>query len=655
MTIPYDRNALSNVMKLRNLGSKRRQVGQIPNLLNDLESDLPEVSGTRSSNVPIPDTEMGGIAPESYDVRANKVMSQGESIGADEGTIFEKLGAALANKTQQPPIETVQVDRQEGIPTEPPIQEEPSMWSKIGNALRSYISPEERNKMTAENQLRSQEAQTKSTGATDNLFSGYLDPLKSTEAFDRNLEKNQRLMEDASIYAKGQNPAEYREQLDKSYQEKQILDQQEMDNALQNPMEEVVYGATQTAYQYPEIKTQVSQIIGQDYTPQIQEMVSKYEKVLSDLDKDFKAQSEGMTEAQIALQGDVSNYDEQLQRIRQRIDTNSATDMDKFYIGLALLMPVLMGVLSGKEAALGTLAGGAKGIADIYGNREAGIREDEKLMADISKNKNNAQLAEKELGLNLKKLNTESALKRSELELEKLKFPGQFQKNLPSDVNEHLIGKDQVVWQDPETGEEKVGIKILPDFVAYPEYVTSKEDLKDIRKSANELSDLKTFSESLDNVTDNIIQISDQLKNPNVFWKAIVGQISKIPGAASKITQDVMIDGRKVNAGIALKNAIGLLTNLYAKAQGLGQIDAALQRHMSNILENPTTSLQSPEDTINQVLEISSMIRNNMINSARNKGFAPEIMMQGKEDKIKKNQFKSNERSKIERSNALLK
>src|SRR5690606_9915783 len=150
---------------------------------------------------------------------------------------------------------------------------------------------------------------------------------------------------------------------------------------------------------------------GINYEPQIAQQVSSYEEAMKGIEDQYN--------------GITSNLSEQAKQINQRIMSNQATDADKYYIGLALLMPLIIGGIFGKEAGLGALGGGAKGIADVLAGRQKSIRDDEASLLDIAKQQVGTQ--EKLANINLDKAKLGPALRSA----------------LPEDPNQHLTGLRQ--------------------------------------------------------------------------------------------------------------------------------------------------------------------------------------------------------------------
>jgi hypothetical protein len=111
------------------------------------------------------------------------------------------------------------------------------------------------------------------------------------------------------------------------------------------------------------------------------------EKLTPELHADIKVGEEAKDYLESGSE-DKTGLSEQAKRLVENIEANKATDADKYMIGLALLMPLIVGGMFGKEAGFGALAGGMKGMGGVLGQRTKDIREDEELLAEINKERN---------------------------------------------------------------------------------------------------------------------------------------------------------------------------------------------------------------------------------------------------------------------------
>lgn len=582
-------NVMTRLGGLKNVSGRRVMPGA--EFLQDLEDVDTDVSGTaqplpnfanfKSPDANLPQPDLGGeLSAQSYDVRANTVAPPEQ----EQSGFFSKLGQALAdyvnpqkrqevsqqnqqmmNKArgmeqqaapQTPPVATAQVDMQEGLPPVTASQEE-------------YKGPQ------------MPETSPGFFGAIKDYFS----PTKNAEMERYNAD----LMQDAQLKAQGKDPMQVRNEAHANLN-------QEVEKAMEQPWQYSAYGSASEVANNPALQAEFKQITGIDYEPQIAAQITEHEAAMKGVED--------------SLNGVNTQLNEREEGIKQRILSNQATDSDKYFIGLALLMPLLIGGMFGKEAALGALGGGAQGIADVLGGRQKQIREDEASLLDINKQQ----------GANQEKL--------ANMALEKAKLGPALRKLLPEDPNQHLVGMREIEWQDPATGENTKGIEVKPGLIARPEYMASKEGKMDMLKAANELTQVKTFVKEMDDLTQDVSEIVTQLKDPTKAWKVFTSFLQgKVPGALSAMTEDVMFDGRMQNAGTLLEEKLGFLANAYGMAKEIGQLDRAAQAHIKKIIENPTSTLLTPRDALNQVLEVRKLAQKGLVENASNKGFYPEFII----------------------------
>lgn len=607
MTLPQLSLSLKKLFGNNNSG-KRRVMEEMNEPEDTLQSyDLSGTAQPSALDLNLPEPDLGGeLTPQSYDVRANEVISNTPEEEPNQESMWTRFGRALAMQAghpstpppSPPPIETQQVEEAEGLPpvnpemqmaqAQVPESANTNLWSSIGNALKEYVSP-----------------------------------LGSAEKREEVGKANQQLMEEARMRAQGLNPEVERQKAQQVEQNTQAALQEGINEAQQNPMEVAVYGATDQFAKNPELQTQFREITGMDFTPEVEELTKKYEAVIT-----------GMDQQLADIQG---TYDQQMARIKERIDSGNATDMDKYYVGLALLMPLLIGGIFGKEAGLGALGGAAKGIGDIYARRATETAEGEEALAGLNKERGNL------------------ALKRGELDVQRINLPNEIRKSLPKDEREFLRGKKEVIWRDPATGEERVGVEVKPGLVALPENITSKEELTAMTKEANEINEAKTATQLINSLTDDIIDISSKLKNKGLLSKGISTYlIGKRPDLASKLNEQVEFEGRKVNAGIVLEHKLKLLTDAYRQAKGMRALTNTVQEHIDGLFRNPAASFQNYEDTIDQMLYTRNLAQKNLVNNAANHGFAPEFLQEEFGKGNKKVYGKLNKKEEEKMSSSLL-
>lgn len=633
-------NNVSRLSALKNNG--KRRVKDDSSEEDGYDLDL-SASSLSSEPPNLPEVDMGGeLSSQSYDVRANQVIDPAAQAAADAFDLnpVRRLGRALGRNAQQPapqepPIETRQVDEQEGLPPVSASQqmaaEKPrgsflgdvgNLFSRLGSSLMAPLksTPEERAKNRAENQA------IRDSG---NYLKAYQDsgrkigqaitgvPGQIQQSLQEGFEENARRINPELA----QPPAQ---EMPTQPTREEVMAQ--IDEAQQNPEGAAVYGAANEIANTPELAAQFTDITGMDMNdPLFQETAKVYEALLT-------GQEQRLGEAE-------QINTEQIDRIKERIANNEATDADKFYIGLALALPLIIGGVFGKEAALGAAGGAAQGFAGLKSGKQKSITEAEEMMSGLNKEK--ASLG----------------AKRGELDLAKLGKAAAVKQMLPPHRDEFLKGKKRATWTDPATGEQKNGVLVKPGFVAEPQYLTSKDDLHIMEKAAEELNPIRAFTHELTDLSDGLVDIASQIKDKDGFSKLITSYMSgKLPkGSLSKLTQDVMIDGRMQNAGIAIENKLGLLKSAYARAKKLGQMDRATQDHFESIFTNPTNTFASAKDLIDQLISMKELAQDSFVREASGRGFASDFLVNDFSRKNRESYNKLNKKEEMKESDALLK
>lgn len=624
-------NVISRLQGLKNVsGNPRRRV--MPG--NEfLEQEAPDdVSGTSmplpnfanfTPPVNQPEPELGGeLTPQSYDVRANTVETPQQEDGGFMGTL-RNLGQSLGNmfkaketpkmpEMQQapagdymhhnykPPVETAQVYVQEGLP---PVtaqeQEQPQgIWDWLKNeSVKPY------GKETATNVYEGAKNFVK-----DN-FTPTVDPI----VYERNpgMKKPEPLVQ--------------------QQEEQKQLDQEEVEQAQMNPWHVAAYGATDAFANSPELVSQYETYTGEEFDEAQAEMTKKYEKVISDLEK-----------------GNVANdaqYDEQEQRIKERILNNQSNDADKYYIGLALLMPLLIGGIFGKEAGLGALGGGAKGIADVLGQRQKDIRSDEESLTDIYKQRSTNQA------------------KKGELEIEKLKIPETVKKNLPKNEYEDLKGMKIHTFKDPKTGEVVGGgPEVLPDLYLDMNYGNTAKKREGMQEKASKLEEEKAALERANQATSDVIHAAMQLKDPGIFGKIMAVALSDDDnGALKKLVRQnapmIKVDGRNQNAAVYIDSKIEQIKDAYRRNEQMKAFTQTVASHIGSMAENPQYSGLKPQDLIDQMLILRDRGQQFFVDRAGSQGFIKQPL-ENKFGKLNRQLYSSlnskEEKSQLQRDKQLM-
>ncbi len=549
-------------------------------------SQLPDFSQFTPNQQNQPQVDLGSqITPQSSDIRANTIQRP-EDTG-----IYQRLGQALGEYTKSEEQER-NIPEHLGPVTKymnpPPTAQSQNVLGQIAPKLIPEKLPQQETVLGSLAPRIIPKTMPEPEIGIGQVLSDYFFPGSVKNAQQQQASRD--LIENSYLKSGGNDP-----EVIKSFEQKKL--QENIKKAEEAPWDYAAYGAANTVADHPALKAKFETITGINYEPQIAAQVSQYEQAMQSVED--------------ALNGIDIQVDQVASDIRQRILQNQTTDNDKYFIGMALMMPLLIGGFFGKEAGVNALAGGAKGLADVYGRREEGLRQDEQSLLDIGKQK--AGIQEKLANIKLKGAEIAPNLR----------------KNLPKQENQHLIGMKSGKWTDPITGQEVEGTRIKPGFVAKPEYVSSEKGKADMLKSANELTDVKTYVDEINDLTDDIATIVSQLDNKNIFSQAFATILAgKEPSMLSHLTQDVNFDGRKVNAGTLLEEKLGFLANAYGQAKDLGQLDRAAQSHIKKIIDNPTSSFLTPKDALNKIIEVRKLAQKGLINNASNKGFYPEFLQE---------------------------
>jgi hypothetical protein len=377
--------------------------------------------------------------------------------------------------------------------------------------------------------------------------------------------------------------------------QKQQLDQEQINEAQMQPWQITAYGATDAFANNPELVAEFNTYTGLNFDEQMKEETEKYEKVLSDLEK--------------GINDNDANYDEQEQRIKERILNNQSTDADKYYIGMALLMPLIIGGIFGKEAGLGALGGGAKGVADVLGQRQKEIRSDEESLSDIYKQR------------------ATNNVKKGELDIERMKIPSEIRKNLPKDEFEDLKGMDIYTFKDPKTGEViGEGPEVLPDLYMDMKYGNTGKKREHMQEKASKLEEEKAALERANAATSDVVKAAMQLKDSGVMSKILAYALSDdTNGALKKIVRqnapDIIVDGRKVNSAVYIDSKIEQIKDAYRRNEQMKAFTNTVASHIGAMAENPQYSGLEGKDLIDQMLILRDRGQQFFVDRAGAQGF----------------------------------
>ena len=659
--IPQNTNALDSILRLGGLKNvSRRKVMPGEGIMSEYAEEPTDFSGISSQsqesinmppnqipNTPAPDLGIP-ISPQSYDVRANLVNSPQVDSG-----FFNKLGKSLAGIVQNKPSETnipfassdIRNNSVTNGETSPSfdlanMNAQPNKDEFFSNALNKYmegqkdsssrlkypnnenLSPRETGapsfipqgiaeyvapeQIPLEESMPGEEIPMRDTGAPSFIPQGIAEyvapeqvpleePIPGEEIPKRETGAPSFVPQGIAEYVAPQSTRGAQEELSKNHLDQQKVDQEAMDVA-QDPNKQwqtTVYGATDRFSNSPELVEQFSQYTGLNVDEALADQIKAYETIAADLNGQ--------------LQKNEAVYDEGMERAKKRILEDQATDADKFYLGLALLMPLLVGGLFGKEAGLGALGGAAKGVSEVISGRQKRVGENEKLMADLNK------------------LKSDSTLKRGEMDLEKLKFSDSARKNLPKDEFEDLKGMKISRFKDPKTGKiVSEGAEMLPELYVDLNYMNTKEKRKEALKDAKSLSNEKSKLLVNNKAMDEVIDAASQLKDSKFFGKMLAIALGSNP-ATKKIMKSqapsIMVDGREQNAYVYIDSRIEQMKDAYRRSEQMKNYTETIAQHVGSMIDNPAYTGLTNQDLIDQLLTLNERAQSYFVEEAKSLGF----------------------------------
>ncbi len=559
MSLPLNTQGMDSVLRLANLknvSGRRRVRNEAPLLPEEPEID---VSGTAPPMIApnIPEADLGGeLTPQSYDVRANEIVDPNappppQEIPEEEKGLFRRLGSSLLSYFSENPYsedsEEV-LDRQTPVlprsVQQPPKNNQEKSFSKLGRYLTSPQGLPTPQETLSPEQEYEEKIRKFSEGYIPEESTPYSPTYQATQE-ERNKIEVQRLKD-------------------------------EIEKGQENPVQEAVYGSTDQFIKNPELVSKFNQYTGLNFSEKEAEITKKFEKVLSDMENNLNEINEG--------------YDEQELRIKDRILNNQATEADKFYIGLALLMPMIIGGLFGKEVGIGALGGSFKGLASAFSDRQKNILADEELLAQLRKDK------------------SQIGLKKSEIELERAKLPEAIKKMIPEDERADLKGMNIYEFKDPDTGEVVAqGPEVLPGIYANLNVYNTPEKRKEAFKSAQEIGKEKSALDTADKAMVKLIEAAYQLDDPTWFGDILSYGLAKnesgpLKLALTKNSPEIYADGRKQNAAIYIDSLIEQIKDGYRRNEQMKAFTNTVAEHISSMIRNPIYAGFRPRDLIDQVL-----------------------------------------------------
>lgn len=504
--------------------------------------------------------------PEGIELLGDLAGAEAEEDALDEVAMTQP---PLQPPQTQPealedPMENIR-DREQAQPemTAFAPQEEPKeslgFWGSIGQGISDYFSPQKRKEVSESN----------------------------ARLFEDNRLRNEAKQEGLTL-------DEYKTQRADEYVQDQQSWEDKIEEAVQEPYTRSVYGATDTVLNTPSLRENLQQI-GIDPNPEEERMLKDMDAALSDMN-DEELQAQGA-------------WNEQVARIRQRIDSGNTSDMDKFLIGLTLAMPLIIGGIFGAEAGASFLGGMGQGLMDIYKLREKAYQDDEDRLSEITGKIEG------------------SKTKQKEIELKRAQLPQEVKKAIGEGPLEHLKGMTLVTLTDDE-GNEMQGVRLKPGIVAEMEYMTDKDSKKEMMKEATELNQNRAAVNKLGNNARKIIEIAQQIDDPNVVGKIFQSWAKgKKPSVVAKFGQDITLDGRKVNSAVALTQILEDTLEARRNVMKIKNFGPQLFEHFERILTNPTGEFTTPQDLIDQSLRLYTDTRDQFLDEAEQRGFIKAALL----------------------------
>ena len=291
---------------------------------------------------------------------------------------------------------------------------------------------------------------------------------------------------------------------------------------------------------------------GEGYPPQVQEKAEMWENIF------YK---------------ELQNLDNEESQLIERAQNDSLTTDEMVGLGLATLLPALLGLFYGKEAALGAIGGGLKASGEFLGQKQKGAQEAKTALGKIDQ-------------------------KRIDLLDKDSKFRKEFMDQIEDPKLRKLV-KDKG-WRTFEE-DGKVGIPVNEDLNVYLDasMLTDDEDVSQWRKDWDKERELfgaqKEFNDSMQEMRDILLAVKDQ--NPNMYQIMMANKKGKIPNALRDLFGEGAVpyvtivrngERHRVNALQALEQATKRFQSSYIKVNKFeNRLTDNLKDHMEGIFSNP--------------------------------------------------------------------
>ena len=370
---------------------------------------------------------------------------------------------------------------------------------------------------------------------------------------------------------------------------------------------DVVQGVVEVARNDPSVVEQVERLYGSNLPPEAWEQIQL---------------------AESALSKNIEALDSQEKAFKERLERDQSTDLDKVAIGVAIALPVILGLMYGKDAFFASLGGAFEGLSQDSKNRQDRELQTLDKLGTLQKGRGELQAKHQELKSTLLG------------KMENPKIKKLLRDNDVVNVVENAdgstsyeAGKDGIIIGD------KVGISAKdPNKSLYYDLnvIRNDEDAAEFQKNSSEAR--KAISSALDgsNAMSEIMDVMTAIKeqNPGMLkalaqgWDSVTG---KIPGYEALTVEIVGSDGKvkKVQALPMLRQKITAMQDVYNKEfLKQSRLTEGIIQHYQDVFGDPTkiaSWMRSDYDTmLEQAQQFQNMVNQRSTDNLVGVGFLRE-------------------------------
>ena len=288
------------------------------------------------------------------------------------------------------------------------------------------------------------------------------------------------------------------------------------------------------------------------------------------------------------------------EELAKSLKSGNLTSEEIVSLGLAIVVPALLALFYGKDAALGAIAGGLKGTSEFFSNKQP-----------------DKKFVNQELG----KLSEE----RKKDSLEELKLKKDLLKDIDSPKVRKFLENRQL--QLFESGK-KIGIEVDPQNNLYLDYSKLKGDRefekwdKDENKDREALSNQIEINESLENIKDLMLELKKQ--NPSLLTTLVDNFKGYIPKSWRDLTPEslkflktepinILVNGevRQVDPLRQLEQLLAKFQTAYINMNNMdNRLTNNVKDHLADVLPNPGSFLQWFSQDIDDFIEKVNTLKN---------------------------------------------